>query len=232
MGTLGLSALLATVFVGSAVAVQILERKRNRARLKGLELRPNCLLTRYPIAFVAGRRSLFRLTDHWNCIPHYLREHGYEVLVIEPAPGKSPLNSITAALGEAGGRFHLIADSSGEALLQGVARAKMANVASLTVVRNEVAREEQEPVVFSADALTPLPSAVEIFNVKRPTGPLAIYDRAALALLWLHNLVFMRGKKIDPTETGAGLSRAAWKLEARFLDLAISLAERDARWSD
>ena len=52
----------------------------NRAHQQNpFQLQPNCLLTRSPIVFLSGRRSLFYFLNYWNGVPHYLREHGYEV---------------------------------------------------------------------------------------------------------------------------------------------------------
>ncbi len=41
-------------------------------------LRPNCLLTRYPICFVHGLKNIF-CRDYWHGIPEYLGAHGYAV---------------------------------------------------------------------------------------------------------------------------------------------------------
>ena len=46
-------------------------------------LRPNCLLTRYPIIFLSGRTSLFRFGSSWRDIPDWLEAHGYDVLVFK-----------------------------------------------------------------------------------------------------------------------------------------------------
>jgi len=42
-------------------------------------LRPNCLLTRYPICFVHGLKNIFCARDYWHGIPEYLSSHGYEI---------------------------------------------------------------------------------------------------------------------------------------------------------
>lgn len=44
-----------------------------------LPLEPNQLLTRFPLIFISGRRSLFYFMRYWNWIPSSLRAHGYEV---------------------------------------------------------------------------------------------------------------------------------------------------------
>lgn len=144
-------------------------RKRERAlRLKGLELKPNCLLTRYPIVFLSGPRSLFRLFDHWNDVPMFLREHGYEVFVIEPVGRTSETRIASAheALQAFGGPCHLIADSSLEAEVEALADLNLSNLKSLTVVRNpaRVASGSSSSSVSIAD-LKPRRSAVEVFLI-------------------------------------------------------------------
>lgn len=43
------------------------------------ELKPNCLLTRHPILFVSGYKTIFYFLNYWNSTPFYLRQHGYNV---------------------------------------------------------------------------------------------------------------------------------------------------------
>lgn len=47
-----------------------------------LVLRPNCLLTRRPLKFITGPRSLFFYKKPWGDIPEILYEHGYKVELI------------------------------------------------------------------------------------------------------------------------------------------------------
>lgn len=48
-----------------------------------LVLRPNCLLTRRPLVFLTGPRSLFYYQKPWQSVFYYLSEHGYKVQVIK-----------------------------------------------------------------------------------------------------------------------------------------------------
>jgi hypothetical protein len=53
---------------------------RTRARYQPeFELKPNCLLTRWPLLFVSGQRSIFYFSAYWNVYTSFLAEHGYEV---------------------------------------------------------------------------------------------------------------------------------------------------------
>lgn len=63
----------------------------NQARFRQdlpFELKPNCLLTRWPVLFVTGHRSLFYFKSYWNAYTPFLAEHGYEVFTLH-LPWKS-----------------------------------------------------------------------------------------------------------------------------------------------
>lgn len=212
----------------AAIVFQVRRTTQRRQRLNELELRPNCLLTRHPIAFIAGRRSVFRLFDHWNEVPLYLREHGYDVLTIEPNP-RSVSASALKALDELPGPCHIIADSSLSSDLETIARSRHANAASLTRVCNPRRRPRTRRRALAIDDLKPLESAIEEFEIPsaRPAG---FSERVNLALLWAHNHLIVGSRRaVDPIETAAVESRRPFALEERFLDLAVQLAERDVR---
>lgn len=56
-------------------------RRRNQKHPAGTheDLTPNCILTRFPLLFIPGKRSLFYFSEYYNLIPSYLAEHGYDV---------------------------------------------------------------------------------------------------------------------------------------------------------
>lgn len=166
--------------------------RSRKKRFKGLELRPNCLLTRYPIIFLSKPKSLLRPFDAWRDVPLFLREHGYEVLILTPVRNAA-FQSVHAALKDLDSKCHLIAGRSERALLEGIAEARLDNVASLTVVQRSSETGSQNSL--HVDDLRPARQAIETFELRdRPREP--------------------------------------WQFEARFLDYAISLAERDAGWCD
>jgi hypothetical protein len=230
---------IALLAIFASVLLQKHVHQSRRASLKNLELRPNCLLTRYPLAFLAGPRSLFHSGEHWNEIPSYLREHGYEVIELQPSARGDRLAEVLAALSSLEGQCHLFADSSEEPLLIAIAQARHPAVASLTLVRNpatqDIGREDSKPL--SADDLRPLTTAVETLELmpqaSRQKAPADWLSRVSQSLLAAHN-AFSRGRlpRVDAIETGAVLTDPPWQFEARFLDHAISLAERDVQWSD
>ena len=74
--------MLYSILIGSPLLVVLTVIYLNHCRRKDIEtidLEPNCLLTKHPIVFVPGKKSLFFYGDYWGFIPFYLREHGYEV---------------------------------------------------------------------------------------------------------------------------------------------------------
>lgn len=224
---------LSALVIGASLLFQVSQRRMRAVRFRGLELKPNCLLTRYPMAFISGPRTLFRLFDHWNDIPLYLREHGYEVFVIEPA-GRTRLErteSVRVAVSQLETNCHLIADGSLEFELEELARMKMPHVTSLTVVKTRLRERfaSREPTL-SVNDLRPTATAVEIFEIESIEFPLRGFaHRMKLVLLGAHNfLIKRRTQFVHPLETAEFSSaRPGFVIEQRFLDLAISLAERD-----
>ena len=102
-----------SVFV---VALAILVNQRRVHDAWDFELKPNCLLTRWPILFVTGHRSLFYFSKYWNHYPSFLSEHGYEVFTLHLPWSKRELRLKRMAeffktRSEEGRRFHLVVDS-------------------------------------------------------------------------------------------------------------------------
>ncbi len=125
-------ALAAFSILSLLVAVRWLSVRQRTQRLVNLELRPNCLLTRSPIVFVTGRRSLFYFLNYWNEIPGFLREHGYEVQVYSlPWRGSAArYQSLNKFLEKAVRPVHLIADSSSRAEVERLLLTKRGRLAS------------------------------------------------------------------------------------------------------
>lgn len=223
-------AFLFVAFIASASVLlmsalfQISQRRARALRFKGLQLKPNVLLTRYPIAFLNGPRTVFRFLDHWNDIPVFLREHGYDVFMIEP----NEVASITT-------RCHVVADGSLKAEIESLARLRLGNIVSLTLVTTAHREQNAHPSPsLSIEDLKPFASAVDIFMIPPPAEPMTtVSARFKLILLSSHNfLIKRRTLFVHPHETAETASPSNFKSEERFLDLAISLAERDLIGSD
>lgn len=233
----GLSAIVCTT---ALFLIQVRLRRLRKKRVAELELRPNCLLTRHPIVFVASPRSLFRLFEPWNDIPVYLKEHGYEVIVMDCPRKGSPARAIVQALETLKGKHHLIGDSSLEDVFTSLALVRHPQIATLTLARNFRTREFKRNrtstiAARSVDDLKPLPFTLETLDLDSVAIPFKVggwINAVSVLLLAAHNLFGVgRRPKVDPVETGQ-LIFNGWDIESRFLDLAISLAERDTQWSD
>lgn len=90
-------------------------RLRERCEYK-FTLKPNCLLTRHPVVFLTGRRSIFYFRRYWNSYPAFLAEHGYEVFTLAlPWKGPERLRQMKAFLEDqekAGNTFHFVMDQT------------------------------------------------------------------------------------------------------------------------
>lgn len=242
--TIAIALSLSLGTIATCLLLQLKQRAWRKRRFRHLELRPNCLLTRYPIVFINGHRSLFRLFSHWNDIPLYLREHGYDVLVIDPAAGSKRADSLLAAIETFETGCHVIGDVSVENDLRILAENKNPKAISLTLVQSRlrenlsraISSSTQQARSLSPDDLKPTGQAIEIFEVDAEPLSLArqkLINSIAVFLVQAHNFLSKRlSPPVHPLETGDLVCADGWGLEARFLDLAISLAERDAQWCD
>lgn len=61
------------------VSLAIFSNKMRSRQSFPFELKPNCLLTRWPLLFISGPRSIFYFSSYWNSYTSFLAEHGYEV---------------------------------------------------------------------------------------------------------------------------------------------------------
>jgi hypothetical protein len=81
------------------------------------DLKPNCLLTRYPLVFITGRRSLFYFLSYWNDIPDFLAQHGFQVELVNIRWNHThhrfqDLQTTLQSYDRAGKRIHLCIDST------------------------------------------------------------------------------------------------------------------------
>ena len=129
--------------LGASLFTLLFLQNLRRARLRPVsELVPNCLMTRYPIVFVSGPRSLFYFKAYWNQIPHFLASHGFETFNLS-LPWKNQrlrtthLKRFLEEQSAMGNRLHLCIDSGSyveiESLLQ---RDEYSCLASVTHFRN------------------------------------------------------------------------------------------------
>lgn len=99
------------------IALALFANRVRAAQDPHFELKPNCLLTRYPLLFVTGHRSLFYFSKYWNIYTSYLAEHGYEVFTLHlpwanPKQRLQRLQEFVAQQREDKTQFHLFMDSN------------------------------------------------------------------------------------------------------------------------
>lgn len=200
--------------------------QRSRFELK-YELKHNVLMTKNPLLFVTGKRSLFYFLKYWNQLPEYLASHGYEVYVLPLPWRKEDLRAKTIFnfLSEKSAKnqkFHLFFDSSSYGELSSLFKEhSFSSVASATLV-TDGAKSSQK--LRNIDLKSPtrqsdlkgLKLAIEEFQIQNK-------HRGSFGFTWrLHqNLTF---NSTSPELLG-------WKAELStyesYLDRAHSLAERD-----
>lgn len=92
MGSLTLTIEIIGCLLMGAFGLSIATNTMRARKDYHFELKPNCLLTRFPIVFVTGQSSLFYYRNYWNAFPALLAEHGYEVFTLQ-LPWKGPLRA-------------------------------------------------------------------------------------------------------------------------------------------
>lgn len=133
---------LVLVLSVSALTTLLYLNKRRASQEIQFDLKPNCLLSRYPLIFITGHRSLFYFLKYWNQIPDFLAEHGYQVFTL-PLPWRNHqqrLNQLRRVLQDFEQRqqkFHFFFDMTSlpevEALLE---KTHYQCIESLTLVHN------------------------------------------------------------------------------------------------
>lgn len=103
---------------GSLMALAIFSNRVRRKAAKKFtaDLKPNCLLSRWPLLFVTGPRSFFYHSDYWNTYTSFLAEHGYEVYKLylpwnETELRKKRFNEFLTQQDKLGKQFHFFMDS-------------------------------------------------------------------------------------------------------------------------
>jgi hypothetical protein len=216
MNPFALAAISGVSLAAALMLAQIVIEKIRSRRTFDLDLKPNCLLTRYPVVFMTGERSLFYFRNYWNQVPDYLAEHGYAVEILE-LPWRGRQQRIQAAIDLLRLRdepCHLIADSSQNEELTAVWKQALPQVVSATIasVRD-----------LNPHALRPRGDGVQMLQ-------LAASKQLTLkaVFLELHNLLSGR-QPIEREEVGANAAFQHDPIENLYLEYAISLAERDSR---
>ncbi len=186
------------------------------------QLIPNCLLTRYPVYFITGRRSLFYFMNYWNDIPFYLKEHGYDVRVQHMSwrDNKKRTIELTDFIFKLSGPIHLIADSSLEDEMRSLAELHLANLASISLVEsnNRIRKLTTEHLKPKNDGIQRI-----FIHKKEPSG---FTNRVSNLALKANNLANYPNPPVQAAEIGLGQSPEHQTMKP-YLDHLISLAEKD-----
>ncbi len=103
-------------FIGIFLYFIAINLKRAQKKIS-FSLKPNCLMTRYPLIFIPGKTSFFYCLKYWNNIPLYLKEHGYEAFEarlnwLAFFSRKKSLQQFISKLSKKHKKFHLVFDPS------------------------------------------------------------------------------------------------------------------------
>lgn len=138
----------------------LIHQNRQRAKpLREVSLTANCLMTRHPLLFVAGKKSLFYFLSYWNHLPQILAEHGYEVYNLN-LPWKNTnlrMKKLLDFLQSHSQKqsFHLIVDpSTAQELELLLTQTQLPGVQSITLMTHEAQnRNSLKPLVTPIEEL-------------------------------------------------------------------------------
>lgn len=190
-----------------------LYRARNRV---SVPLRENCLLTRFPFLFVAGKKSIFYFMNYWNSLPECLAQHGYEVYHLDlPWRGrqqrKNELSRFLQKAEKEGQHFHLVIDES-----------------SLPEVEDLFSQEFFTSVTScTLLATTPEQKSSSLVPLKHPIEEVIIPPARSFFHLWRWHRAWVQEPRMQLHPPGVISPRNFYLMIEKILNHAILLAERD-----
>ena len=195
-------------------------QKRAKLELK-FDLIPNCLLTRRPLLFLTGQRSLFYFLNYWNQIPEYLAGHGYEVFTLplswrNPKKRQKVLKSFLQSAEQKNKKYHILFDSSILPELQDLlSEAHYEAAESLTVIQSLSAK-----IPPPANSVKPLKHSIE---------ELSFSVSSQAPWIWRAHQLFSQKKimSLRPISLGFAKPCEVSTVCYEFLQRAQFLAERD-----
>ncbi len=196
-----------------AVSTLILTVMANHLRARQIanyKLVPNCLLTRAPLLFITGPRSIFYFKSYWNVYPSYLAEHGYEVYTLQIPWRSNRLASLkkTFSVAEAqSSGYHLILDKWTWAEINKLNLENSPKIRSMSVL---------------ADSIERLPTNAPVISMIS-TDSKSLLQRS---LYHLHSLLFT-GEELPSLVTLGGTKGNQMANARLLLERARALAEDD-----
>lgn len=102
-------------------------------------LRTNCLLTRSPILFVHGKKSILYFRNYWNLIPIFLIQHGYECseLRLDWKTDETRNKQLLKFLKNSTKTYHIFFDPSSIDQLKFIAKLNIPQIESLHLFCNK-----------------------------------------------------------------------------------------------
>nr|BFD62631.1 hypothetical protein BdHM001_13120 [Bdellovibrio sp. HM001] len=216
-----LLAMTTTVFL---LGLALMSNRARRRQNVAFELKPNCLLTRWPLLFVTGPRSIFYFSTYWNLYTVFLAEHGYEVFTLHLPWNKADLRKerfehFLKQQEDLGRRFHLVVDTPTWQEFQDLLRhRRSSSVLSITEI---------------TDAGQNSPQALQAFPIPTADLEMPAYNKGSLFLnlsYHLHKQLVRRAGLNSLNSLGA-FPESALKNSMLLLERAQTLAEMDLRES-
>ena len=189
-------------FLGVATTFIIVNVLRNHSYTRALV--PNCLMTRGPIIFLAGKRSFFYYFNYFNDWPDLLRKHGYDVHVVHSIDS---LKEYAELIPEA---INLFSTAS---LIE-------KNESVLFEIAHHFGSVTTSDRIPQLESLKPFPQRIETLNFER--------QESNAVLRWvlpMHR--FLAGEKLHAASVGLVSAPARESQHARILGHTVNMAERE-----
>jgi hypothetical protein len=199
-------------------------------------LRPNCLLTRYPICFIPGEGGSDFKKTYWNGVPEYLNLHGYETHVLRTENQALPqriyeVSNDLKPIFERSGRVHLLTYSTRamDALALMANAETKESFSSVTLVNPEFL---SGPEILPVLTQFVRPEKVMFGTILTTNHPQSIPSRISQQVAKSLGPVFREYPSMMDQNVGYGMGRGMWQhggnsAPEMYLDHCIFLAEYD-----
>jgi hypothetical protein len=230
---------LATIIGMSAIGLisgVIRHNKKRSDKVCRAELEANCLMTKWPIVFVGGRKSLFYFQSYWNSIPQFLTDHGYEVYLMDlpwraEAKRKKALNNFLRDYSNSSfqtQKFHLQVDSSSLSdILELVAEHDISAIASISLYHAPNDEEALRNIISKRCGLRSLKTPIEFISLEAPKDESRINN-----LIWKMHKIWTSNISDNRQILGFCPPDAQQSVHKIYLNRMQFLAERDYSSSD